>query len=103
MPKKKWEKQESRLANLMEGTRNAGSGNGWVRKADVRNVAWLLVEAKDTDKQAAIASSWTDLLTLGHQADVEGRKPAFCIEIQGHNYVVLRERQEWERGDVPIL
>lgn len=94
MPKKKWQKQESRLADILGGTRNAGSGNGWVRKADVRNVAWL-VEAKQTDNKS-YRLELPDLLTLGHQADVEGRKPAFCVEIQGHNYVVLR-MQEWER------
>jgi hypothetical protein len=91
---KKWEKQESRLANLIGGTRNAGSGSGWVRKADVRNVDYL-IEAKTTENKG-YRLTLQELLTLGHQADVEGRTPAFCVEIQGHNYVVLRE-QDWNR------
>jgi hypothetical protein len=91
---KKWQKQESRLAALIGGTRNAGSGNGWVRKSDVRNREWL-VEAKQTDARS-IRLKLDDLLANGHHADVEGRTPAFCVEIAGHNYVVLRE-QDWER------
>ena len=93
MPKP-WEKQESRLAKVIGGTRNAGSGNGWVRKADVRNVDYL-IEAKQTSAHS-IRLKLDDLLALGHHADREGRIPAFCIEMDGHNYVVLRE-QEWNR------
>jgi len=91
---KRWERQEKRLANLLGGTRNAGSGNGWVRKADVRNIDWL-IEAKTTSFKS-FTLKLSDLLSLGHHADREGRTPAFCIEIQGHNYVVLRE-QDWKR------
>ena len=79
---------------MLGGTRNAGSGNGWVRKNDVRNRDYL-VEAKWTEHRS-YRLRVEDLLSLAHHADVEGRTPAFCIEIDGHNYVVLRE-QDWER------
>ena len=79
---------------MLGGTRNAGSGNGWVRKSDVRNREYL-VEAKQTANKS-FRLTLADLLANAHHADVEGRTPAFCIEIQGHNFVVLRE-QDWER------
>lgn len=87
--KAKWEKQESRLANLLGGERSAGSGNGRFRKGDVRSVKHL-VEAKQTDK-ASFVLKLEDLKTIGQHADTDGCTPVFAIEMQGHNYVVLRE------------
>ena len=92
--RKPWEKQESRLAALISGTRNAGSGNGWVRKSDVRNKDWL-IESKQTAARS-IRVKLDDLHANAHYADLEGRTPAFCLEIAGENFVVLRE-QDWER------
>jgi hypothetical protein len=96
--RKPWEQQESRLAKLSGGSRNAGSGNGWVRKADVRSLRYL-IEAKWTARKS-FTLKLKDLRTLEHQAAVEGLEPAFCIEFsedtgQGievpRRYVVLLE------------
>ena len=92
--RKPWEKQEKRLAGMIGGTRNAGSGNGWVRKTDVRNREYL-VEAKWTEARS-YRLRLDDLHANAHHADLEGRTPAFCIEMAGENFVVLRE-QDWER------
>src|SRR5262252_11066855 len=68
--RKAWQKQEKRLAGMLGGTRNAGSGNGWVRKNDVRNRDYL-VEAKWTEHRS-YRLRVEDLLSLAHHADVEG-------------------------------
>lgn len=98
MPRKPWERQESRLARLSGGSRNAGSGNGWVRKADVRSLRYL-IEAKWTAKRS-FTLKLQELRTLEHQAVIEGREPAFCIEFSedigngikvSRRYVILLE------------
>jgi hypothetical protein len=92
-PPKPWQRQESRLANITGGTRNAGSGNGWVRKADVRALG-KLIEAKWT-KHKQFPLKLADLQELEHHAVIDNRLPVFCIEFQDkhgrHRYVVLRE------------
>jgi hypothetical protein len=79
---------------MIGGTRNAGSGNGWVRKSDVRNREYL-IEAKWTEHRS-YRLRLDDLHVVAHHADLEGRTPAICLEIAGENFVVLRE-QDWER------
>lgn len=87
--KQPWEKQESRLANLLGGERNAGSGNGWSRKGDVRSPKFL-VEAKITSKKSF--SIKVDVLRqLEHNAAIENRTPVLAIEMGGHRYVLVRE------------
>jgi hypothetical protein len=108
--RKPWQRQESRLANLTGGSVNAGSGNGWVRKADVRAKSiGHLIEAKWTAHRS-FTLKLTDLKVLAHHAAIEGRTPAFCIEFQeslggGHHrtsrYVVLQEEDYF--GDDPHL
>ena len=99
-----WEKQESRLANLTGGTRNAGSGNGWVRKGDVRSRGHLM-EAKWT-KFKQFTLKLADLRTLEHHAAVDNRTPVFCIEFKERSgtrrYVVLRE-EDYFGDDDPRL
>ena len=91
MPSKPWERQEKRLAKIVGGKRNAGSGNGWVRKADVRDGEdRYLYEAKNTAAKSFILKL-SDLKAVGHHADREGRIPVMHLEIAGNNYVVLRE------------
>jgi hypothetical protein len=101
--KKPWEKQESRLANVTGGTRNSGSGNGWVRKNDVRHrrrgPLQYLLEAKWTAAKS-FTLKLADLKALEHNAALVSRTPAYAIEFSektasGHRvcrrYVVLRE------------
>lgn len=100
MPRKPWDKQESRLASVTGGTRQSGSGNGWVRKHDVRgNRLRYLIEAKWTARKSFILKL-ADLKVLEHRAALEDREPALCIEYSEktptghtrlHRYVVVRE------------
>lgn len=103
--KKPWEKQEQRLANLLGGTVNSGSGNGWVRKADVRGRLQWLVEAKWTGSKS-FTLKLADLRALEHHAVIDNRTPAFCIEFKERTgtrrYVVLREDDVFN-GDDPRL
>ena len=89
MPRKPWEKQESRLANLLGGERNAGSGNGWSRKQDVRSKKFL-VEAKWTSKKSFSIKA-DALRQLEHNAAIEDRIPVLAIELGGRRYVLVRE------------
>jgi hypothetical protein len=87
--KQPWEKQESRLANLLGGERNAGSGNGWSRKNDVRSPRFL-VEAKWTSKKSYSLKA-QELRQLEHNAAMDNRIPVLCIELGGRRYVVVPE------------
>lgn len=89
---KRSRKQEQRIAKVTGGTRNAGSGNGWKRKHDVRSGGneGFLWEMKRTDKkQITIKSS--DLDSVRKIAWSEGRTPVFHIELDGRRYVLLEE------------
>jgi len=94
---KRARKQEDELASTYRGSRNAMSGAGWVRKADVRSED-LLIEAKTTSKK-----SWSlkldDLRELRKQAIMDDRMPVFVVDIQGHRYVVLDENDWLEMLD----
>lgn len=68
---------------------NAGSGNGWLRKADVRSKRFLF-EAKRTGK-LTLTVSFKVLRTLAAQAAAEGLMPVLPFELGGHNYVILTE------------
>lgn len=81
--------QEARIARLTDGSRNAGSGNGWKRKHDVRSGDFLW-EMKRTDKKQ-ITVKLSDLDSVRKVAWQEGRKPVFHIEIGNRRYVLLEE------------
>ena len=68
---------------------NAGSGNGWLRKADVRAKRFLF-EAKRTGKLTLTVHTRV-LRTLERQAANEGRMPVLPFELGGRNYVILTE------------
>ena len=85
------QKQESRLAKQLGGTRNSGSGNGWIRKSDIRSDD-LLVEAKITSgKSFSIKDD--ELIKNISYAIVDGRMPIFLVEFKttGNSYVILTE------------
>ena len=103
--RKPWQKQESRLANLLDGEVNAGSGNGWSRKSDVRTkrrVSGYLVEAKQTDNKG-FRITLDALRQLEHHAAMDSRTPVFGLQF-GHgsrarHYVIVREEDFF--GDDP--
>lgn len=89
---KRSQAQEKRVAKATGGTRNAGSGNGWQRKHDVRSGGHegLLWEMKRTDKKQ-ITIKASDLDSVRKIAWQEGRTPVFHIELAGRRYVLLEE------------
>lgn len=83
-------KQEQRSAKLYKGSRNAGSGNGWMRKNDVRSLDFL-IENKLTTATKSITLKEVDLRELRQRAILEDRVPVLQFDLSGRNYVVLIE------------
>lgn len=89
---KKSRDQEKRIAKATGGSRNAGSGNGWKRKHDVRSGGHegFLWEMKRTDKKQITVKA-ADLESVRKIAWSEGRTPVFHIELAGRAYVLIEE------------
>lgn len=87
---KKSLKQEKRSANTYRGSRNAGSGNGWMRKNDVRAEAFL-IENKLTTSTKSITLKEVDLRELRQRAILEDRVPVLQFDLSGRSYVVIVE------------
>jgi Holliday junction resolvase len=80
---------ENRLAKLVNGKRNAGSGAFWSRKGDVRSKD-LLIEHKWTGKKSFSLKS--DVLEkIITEAILDGRTPVLGFSLNNENYVVLTE------------
>lgn len=87
---KKSRKQEDRSADNYRGSRNAGSGNGWMRKNDVRAEEFL-IENKLTTGTKSITLKTVDLKELRERAILEDRTPVLQFDLAGRSYVVLVE------------
>lgn len=83
-------KQEKRTANTYKGSRNAGSGSGWMRKNDVRSVEFLF-ENKFTTNKKSITLKEVDLRELVERAILEDRTPVLQFDLANRRYVVLVE------------
>lgn len=83
-------KQEKRTANTYRGSRNAGSGSGWLRKNDVRSET-LLIENKLTNNLKSYTVKFTDLRDLEKTAIKEDRMPVLQFDLGGKRYVIMRE------------
>lgn len=83
-------KQEARTAKTYNGSRNAGSGSGWMRKNDVRSEHFLF-ENKWTGNDKSYTVKFTDLRDLTNKAVLEDRVPVFQFDLGGRRYVVLNE------------
>lgn len=83
------QRQERALARKLQGSVNSGSGNGWVRKADVRTEDELF-ELKITSAKSYSLKD-AELEKLNNQALVDGRIPVFMIEFKstGNSWVIL--------------
>ena len=86
---KESQKHEARLAKLVDGKRNAGSGAFWSRKGDVRSDD-LLIEHKWTGK-ASFTVKATVLEKIVKEAILESRMPVLGISLNSENYVLLTE------------
>jgi hypothetical protein len=84
--------QEHRTAERYRGSRNAGSGAGWVRKGDVRTQDFMIENKLKMDPDAKSYSlKAVDLRDLVKRARLEGRIPLMQIDLAGREYVVLTE------------
>jgi hypothetical protein len=83
-------KQEEGTATRYGGSRNAGSGNGWRRKNDVRTTKFL-IENKTTMGGKQITLKKADLVGLERNALSEARIPMLQFELGDRRYVVLVE------------
>lgn len=89
---KKSKRQEERTAKSYRGSRNAMSGAGWVRKADVRTEEFMIENKLKMDPDAKSYSiKSVDMRDLVKRARLEGRIPLMQIDLAGHRYVVLTE------------
>lgn len=82
-------KQEERTAQQYRGSRTPMSGATWHSKNDVRNHD-LLVENKRTDNESSITIKAKDLEQLDRHACQEGRQGVLQFDLNGREYVILR-------------
>lgn len=87
---KKSRKQEERSAKVYKGSRNAGSGSGWLRKNDVRSHDFL-IENKLTLNEKSYTIKHIDLKELNERAILQDRIPVLQFDLAGRHYVVLTE------------
>lgn len=87
---KKSRKQEERSAKIYKGSRNAGSGSGWLRKNDVRSHDFL-IENKLTTNMKSYTIKHIDLKELNERAILQDRIPVLQFDLAGRHYVVLTE------------
>jgi hypothetical protein len=96
------QKQEKALARKVGGSVNSGSGNGWIRKGDVRSEDELW-ELKITSAKSYSLKD-AELIKLNEQALRDRRIPIFLVEFMSTNnsyviltkddYMTLRERAD---------
>lgn len=83
-------KQEARSADIYRGSRQPGSGAGWIRKNDVRT-AEFLIENKLTNNAKSYTVKFTDLRDLAKVALQEDRVPVLQFDLGGKHFVILQE------------
>lgn len=91
-----WEKQEKDTAAAYGGRVNSGSGNGWIRKNDVRTDTES-IECKTTSAHQ-FTLKYLELWKAYKTAITDGRRMVFQIQFEKHRarYVVLHERDYLE-------
>lgn len=82
-------KQEKDWAMLRGGKVNAGSGNGWRHKNDVREEKYSH-ELKYTAKKQ-FTLKLDDLLTAEKNALADGKDMTFVINMGGRNWVLMAD------------
>jgi len=89
--------QEKRIAKRTGGSRNAGSGNGWIRKHDVTSDG-VLWEMKTTNKRT-LTLKVDDLESLRREAWALGSRPMMHLELGGRSYVLMEESDYFDIQD----
>lgn len=85
--------QERRAAEQYGGSVSPGSGNGWIRKADVRTPDYL-IECKTTLKNS-YSIKRDDWVKLQNQGLMDDRIPLMEIDLNGFGLVVMRKADFW--------
>ena len=98
---RKWRAQESRVAAARGATLHSGSGNQRKKhdsstSSNGFGTPGVLIENKRTDKQS-YSIRLAELLPFEQRSDAQGKRPEFHIEIDGHDYVLLRLADHLER------
>jgi hypothetical protein len=90
------QRQERTTAKRYHGVTNSGSGNGWVRKNDVRTDTESF-ECKTTTK-GSFTLKLSDLTKAEQHALLDGRRMVFEIEFSSNDrrYVILSEEDYYE-------
>lgn len=83
------QRQENRLAKELDGSVNSGSGNGWIRKSDVRTEEELFELKITSAKSYALKDA--ELQKNSDQALMDGRIPIFMVEFKttGNSWVIM--------------
>ena len=83
------QRQEKALGRLVGGSVNSGSGNGWIRKGDVRTEEELFELKITSSKSYSLKDAELEKLT--NQALVDGRIPIFMVEFKttGNAWVIM--------------
>jgi len=89
-------KQETRIADDLDGKRQPASGSRWGYKRDVVTPS-ILVEAKTT-KSDRVSLSLKDLDFLRKQAYSQGKVPAYIIELRKGGEIAIVPKQELEES-----
>jgi hypothetical protein len=79
--------QELKAAQTYNGLRTPGSGNGWVKKGDVRTTSEL-IELKTTLKHQ-FPLKVADLKKINNEALIDGRIPLFIIEFASDDFTCV--------------
>lgn len=87
---RKSRKQESDTAKTYRGSRQPGSGAGWMRKNDVRSDQFL-IECKLTENLKSYTVKHSDLRELEVRAIHEDRMPVLQFDIANRQYVILTQ------------
>jgi hypothetical protein len=93
------QRQEINIAKRYKGTTNAGSGNGWVRKNDVRT-DMESIECKITSK-GSYSLKLSDLTKAEENAILDDRIMLLIIEFSsnGRRFIVMDETDYLEMRD----
>lgn len=83
------QKQERQVAADLGGRVNAGSGNGWRHKNDVRTSEFS-VECKTTTKRS-YSLKRDELDTAEKYALADGKEMLFVVDIDGKRYYLMRD------------
>lgn len=86
-------RHEERLADKFDGQRSAASGAFWSRKGDVRTDKYL-IEHKYTAKKSFTIKAEV-LRKIEEEALLDSRTPVLAFELEGTNYVILKE-DDWD-------